>query len=264
MNSLKISVITPSYNQGRFIEKNIRSVIEQDHADKEHIVVDGGSKDESVSVIKAHESHLAYWVSERDNGQSSAINKGFRLATGDIICWLNSDDYFEPGALSYIAAYFAEHPDIDMICGHTRVVDPDGNEFYVYRGRYAGRDALVKFWLDYYNMHQPSIFWRRKVYDKIGGLNEKLHLTMDYDYWLRISQYFQVANVDRILSAAIKHEDQKTADNCVGYRRAQLRNVIRYYGFPWHPRSYPYTAALYWHLLKTSAKICLGRRTYYH
>src|SRR5687768_13083798 len=106
MNSPKISIITPSYNQGRFIEETILSVINQNYPNLEYIIIDGGSTDNTVEIIRKYEQHLAYWVSEKDGGQSEAINKGFKKATGDIVCWINSDDFFMPGALSKVADCF--------------------------------------------------------------------------------------------------------------------------------------------------------------
>ena len=259
----KISVITPSYNQGRFVEKNIRSVLEQGYQSLEHIIIDGGSQDNSLEVIKKFQDQIAYWKSEPDSGQSAAINKGFRQATGDIFCWLNSDDYFEPGALQFVGKYFIDHPEIDMICGRMRVVDQDGNELNVQTSYYGGRHHLLQFWHGY-AMHQPSIFWRRKIYQSIGGVNERLHLSMDYDYWLRIAERFSIANVDRILSSATAHAAQKTSDDFLGYKRAQLKDAIRHYGLPLRPKNYRLNFILYRHLLKLIIAVCCGRATIYH
>jgi glycosyltransferase involved in cell wall biosynthesis len=258
----KISVITPSYNQAQYLETTIRSVLNQGYANLEYIIVDGGSTDNSVEIIKRYEKHLAWWVSEKDRGQSNAINKGFGRCTGDLMCWLNSDDAFETGTLDYVASHFAADPSIDTICGGVRSIDAAGAAGDEFPGRYDSRRQLIEFWRGYY-IHQPSVFWRRRVYDVLGGVDERLYLTMDYDYWLRMSSRFHLVAVNRVLSSATKHPRQKTSDNFIGYRRAQLRSVLRHFGSPMTFRDWDVRLVIYSHVIKTCLKLTLGRKTPY-
>lgn len=259
---LRISVVTPSFNQGEFIEKTIQSVRAQGYPDLEHLVIDGGSTDATPGILARYRSGFAYCVSERDRGQGEAINKGLRRATGDVLCWLNSDDSFEPGALGYVGAYFHEHPEVDLIAGGVRRIDAEGRELKVDPGRYDGRRALLTYWRSY-DMHQPSIFWRRRVYETLGGVNERLHLTMDFDYWLRAAKRFHLVSVDRILSSTILHDRQKTAGGYARYRRHQLRDALRHYGVPRRLGDVPSTVTLYGHLAMTAWRLCSRRPTVY-
>ena len=218
---LRITVVTPSYNQAGFLEKTIQSVLGQRGAfELEYFIVDGGSQDGSVEIIRRYESQLSWWVSERDAGQSDAINKGLRRATGDILCWLNSDDYFAPGALSKVAELLADGRH-KALAGHCIFVEPDGSEKLA-RGKFRGRISLLSRY-SRYNMHQPSIFWRKEVTERIGLIDESMHLIMDYDYWCRIARHYYFVNVDAVLSCCHRHVDAKTADNFVSYHQARRR-----------------------------------------
>jgi glycosyltransferase involved in cell wall biosynthesis len=258
---LKFSIITPSFNQAAYLEETIVSVLEQRYPDLEYIVIDGGSRDGSVDIIRKYEKHLTYWVSEKDKGQSDAINKGFRRATGDAIAWLNSDDLYPPGTLNLVADLFRDEA-IDAISGHVQIVDAAGRSPVIYRGHYGGRAALAKYWKGYM-MHQPSIFWRRKVYQAVGELDESLYYTMDFDYWLRISEQFSFHNVDKVLSIARAHAEAKTGDGFLGYRKGQLKDVLRYFGSPLTFRDWNARLAIYNHLLWTGVKLAIGRPTLY-
>jgi glycosyltransferase involved in cell wall biosynthesis len=249
----KISVISPSYNQAQYLETTIRSVLNQEYPSLEYIIIDGGSTDGSADIIRRYSSHFSYWVSEKDNGQSHAINKGFAKASGEIMCWLNSDDYFEHDTLSFVADYFTANPGVDVLCGGKHNVDAEGNIVETFKGHYTGRRQLASYWRGY-KMHQPSIFWRRRVYEQIGDLDERLHLTMDFDYWLRMSRKFELRSVDRALSYATIHPQQKTGDNFAGYKRAQLRDVMRYYGSPLTRRDWDIRMRLYAYLPEYLAK----------
>ncbi|HZI16984.1 MAG TPA: glycosyltransferase family 2 protein [Pyrinomonadaceae bacterium] len=226
----RISVVTPSLNQGRFLEQTIRSVLLQGYPDVEYIVIDGGSTDESVEVIRRYEDRLAYWVSEPDRGQSHAINKGFAIATGQIMCWLNSDDFLMPGALRTVAESLAGGGAFAVV-GHALKVYADGRPPHLLEGRFEGLPRLLRFWKGY-TMHQPSIFWRREVFEKVGFLDESQHYIMDYDYWVRIARHFDFANVDRVLACATYHEGAKTGDGYESYHRELERNAPRFWGSP--------------------------------
>jgi len=219
----RISVVTPSFNQGRFIEQTIRSVLLQRYPNLEYIIIDGGSADESVELIRKYENRLAYSVSEPDRGQSHAINKGLARATGEIICWLNSDDYYPPGALRVVAETLASGTGNFALVGHCLKVFDDGREPVVLEGRYENRLRLFQFWKGYL-MHQPAIFWRREVFESVGYLDEDLDLIMDFDYWARISREFDFVNVDRVLACANFHGEAKTGDDYEAYH-ADLRRL---------------------------------------
>lgn len=186
-----ISVITPSFNQGRFLEETIRSVALQGYPATEHIIIDGGSKDESVEVIQRYERWVSFWVSEPDRGQSDAINKGFARAKGDILCWLNSDDLLEPGALRRAARKLRDGRNGAFALGDAIMITEDGAPFGALRPFRPSFSTLV----NHPRLHavkglmfmpaQPAVFWRREVYDTLAGLDENLVYAMDLDYWLR-------------------------------------------------------------------------------
>ncbi|HKX30507.1 MAG TPA: glycosyltransferase family 2 protein [Blastocatellia bacterium] len=225
----RISVITPSYNQDAFLEQTIRSVLLQRYPNLEYIVVDGGSTDRSREIIQKYSPWLSYWVSEPDRGQSHAINKGLARATGQILCWLNSDDYYLPGALAAVGEILADGEGNYAAVAHCLKIYADGRPPSVLEGRYENRRRLLQYWKGY-QMHQPSIFWRREIFEKVGLLDEDLHQILDFDYWTRISRYADFINVDRILSCCNYHAAAKTGDDCRQYHADLRRHAHRYWG----------------------------------
>jgi len=203
----RISIITPSYNQARFLESTILSVLNQNYPNLEYIIIDGGSTDGSADIIKKYEKYLAYWVSEPDKGQADALNKGFRMATGEIFGWLNSDDKYYPGTIRVIVSFFAKNHDVGLVYGARHEIDNNGNFL-----------RMVKAIPFNYNMFlyggcyitQPSTFFRKKVWEKIGEFDIELHYAMDYDYWVRIAQKFKVMNLNIVLSEFRVHQDSKS------------------------------------------------------
>lgn len=224
--SPRISVVTPSFNQGEFLAATIESVLSQGYPNLEYIVIDGGSSDGSADVIARYAADLAYWVSEPDRGQSHAINKGLHRATGEVMGWLNSDDRLLPGSLELIGEVLGEGGTTAALAGHCRLVYPDGSTL-LQRGEFTSRQRLLEAWRPY-TMHQPSIWWRREVYEDVGDLDENLHLVMDYDYWLRISARHRFTNVDRVLAEVTVHPEAKTGgDSFRSYHRAMRRHARR-------------------------------------
>ena len=144
MNQPKISIITPSFNQSEFLEFTIQSVLSQDYPDLEYIIVDGGSTDGSLEIIKKYEDRLAWWVSEKDQGQTDAINKGFARATGKYLAWLNSDDTYQPGALSKAAEYLESHPEVGLVYGETNYIDQDGRGIGQFNAQQANHERLMR------------------------------------------------------------------------------------------------------------------------
>jgi glycosyltransferase involved in cell wall biosynthesis len=178
---VKFSIVTPSFNQGLFLEQTIDSVLSQ-NVDVEYIVIDGGSKDNSVEIIKKYAKHLAYWVSEPDQGQSNAINKGLKRATGDLANWLNSDDYLQPNALKKIEEHFCD-PKINVVAGQGNIIE--GSRVLK---RSTGTDVyennLAKT-VGWARIDQPETYFRKKIFDELGFLNEQLHFIMDKEFWIR-------------------------------------------------------------------------------
>ncbi len=187
-NNPLISVITVSLNQGPFIRHTIESVLSQAGDDWEHVVVDGGSTDETISILEEY-PHLR-WVSEHDNGQSDALNKAMKISQGDVIFWINSDDVVAPGAFEAARSFFSSHPEAQIVCGNAVTVDQDGGE----TSRTGPRVQAQKLrypWDGDTSIHQPSIVFRRAVYETAGPFDTSLHYAMDYDFFLRASSHFE-------------------------------------------------------------------------
>ena len=175
-----VSIMTPSFNSYPFIINNIESVKNQDYPNKEHIIIDGGSTDGTIEVLKNY-PHLK-WVSEKDNGQSEAINKGFKLAKGEIIGWLNSDDTYNEGAISVSVNEIINNKEIDIVCSDEKVIDEKGETIKILKGEEVTLEKLL-----FKNVvRQPTIFMRRKVIETLKGVREDLHYTMDREFWLRV------------------------------------------------------------------------------
>jgi len=206
-SGLKISIVTCSYQQGRYLDATMRSVLEQQNADVEYIVMDGGSTDNSVDVIQRYEGRLAYWVSTKDKGQTDALIKGFNIATGDIMGWLCSDDLLLPGALEMVSRYFEEHPEVNAVYGDSLWIDGDGN--FIRPKKEMGFRRLA-FLFDHNYISQPSMFWRRSLYEKVGGLDARFNLAMDADLWERFSQHTKIAHIPAYLSCMRYYPEQKT------------------------------------------------------
>jgi glycosyltransferase involved in cell wall biosynthesis len=207
----RISVVTPSLNQGPFLERTIRSVLDQDYSNLEYIIIDGGSTDGSVEIIKKYESQLAYWVSEPDAGQSSAINKGLARATGTILAWLNSDDYYLPGALETIAKTALAHLEAGAFVGAGEIIDSTGKVVYHKDPPPAITLETHYEWMRGGNFMQPSCFFRDAVWRAVAPLDESLHITFDVDLWMRMSKAgCRFFAIDRLLSQALSHPRAKT------------------------------------------------------
>lgn len=208
----RITIITPSFNQGGYLEQTIRSVLLQGYPNLEYFVLDGGSKDNSPEIIKKYADHLSWGVSEKDNGQAHAINKGLQRATGDIVAWINSDDWYLPGALKYVGQHFAKHPDSHWLaCGVQNYWD-NGQKHTLTLPRYQSPAALLG--RKQYALHQPGIFWSRHSREKIGLLNEERHYSFDSEYWFKLAQSgFTPTCSDFVTSGFRLHPASKTQSN---------------------------------------------------
>lgn len=205
---MKISVVVPSYNQGQYIEETLRSVLDQDYPDLELIVIDGGSTDATVEIIKKYESRITYWVSEKDKGQSDAINKGFQRATGEIITWLCSDDLFTPGTLHQVARYFSSlDPTVGLIHGGVTVFNKDGDK----HNDFGYPDPSVERYISGMAFSQPAAFFRKKYFDEVNGrVSESLHYGMDYDLFARLATVCHFHPVPDLFARYRMHEESKS------------------------------------------------------
>jgi len=202
-----ITIVTPSLDQGAFIERTIRSVLAQNYPSTRYIVQDGGSRDETRAILKAYEHDLS-WTSERDDGQAHAINRGFAGSEGELMAWLNSDDLLLPGTLRYVASFFSEHPEVDIVYGQRLCIDSADKE--IGRVILPAHDADVLKWVDV--VPQETLFWRRRVWDKLGGLDQSFQYALDWDFILRAQLAgFRFYRLPRFLGCFRVHPRQKTA-----------------------------------------------------
>lgn len=212
-----VSIVTPTYNMGRFLPETIESILTQDYPHIQYIVMDGGSQDNTVDILKSYGNRLE-WVSEKDGGQSDAVNKGFARARGEIFTFLNADDLYFPGAVRAAVDAFSRHPEVGVVYGDAWYTREDGSQISRYPVQAYDRDLLGH--LCY--ICQPASFLRSKVWAEMNGLDTSLHLTLDYDLWLRISARYPMLKIDRELATSRMYADNKTLS-----RRAEtFREVV--------------------------------------
>ncbi len=211
-----LSVVTPSFNQGRFIERTIQSVLSQGIQGLEYVIVDGGSTDETVSILEEYGDRLR-WVSEPDRGQAHAVNKGIRMTRGEFIGWLNSDDLYFPGALSTVVDYFVDHPEAEILYGEADHIDVRDRSIEPYYTEDWDYERLKEICY----ICQPAVFFRRRLVDRMGPLDERLQYCMDYEYWLRIGRSTRFHRLVRPLAGSRLYETNKT----IGARLAVHREM---------------------------------------
>lgn len=204
----KISIVITSYNQAKFLQRTILSILNQNYPNLEFIVIDGGSSDQSVDIIKKYERYLTYWVSEKDRGQSDGLNKGFKKATGEIIGTLNSDDIFLPEALHKIAEFFKKNPKTDIV--YSNRLDIDENDNLIGESRFAKFSRIV--WLyDGMSLGSQGVFWKKKLFSKVGLLDINLHFAMDYEFFFRMALAgAKFKHVPGYFGAMRRHKNAKT------------------------------------------------------
>lgn len=203
---MKVSIITPSFNQGQFIERTLKSVAIQSSTEIEHVVFDGGSSDSTVDVLK-HFTPPLKWVSEKDKGQTDAVNKGILATDGEIVGWLNSDDIYYPGAFTRVIQFFDENPDVDVVYGMADHIDVDDHAFESYPTEPWDYERLKEICF----ICQPALFFRRQVFDQYGLLDGSLNYCMDYEYWLRLGKAgVQFGYLEEKLAGSRLYAENKT------------------------------------------------------
>jgi len=226
----KISIVTPSYNQGKFIEETIRSVLLQGYPNLEYIIIDGGSTDQSVEIIKKYEKWLIYWISEPDQGQSNAINKGFAKASGEIFAWLNSDDYYLNMALKQVATEFTKQPvSVGGVVGLGHKINLKKEIIYTPTASELNYETFLQ-WLNGGNFMQPSAFFRKQAWEKCGPLREDLQYPMDVDLFLKIAKTYQFKRINESLSHAYTHETAKTTGERIFCKAETIWLISQYEG----------------------------------
>ena len=224
MSLPKISLVTCSYQQGHFIGATLRSVLEQAYPALEYIVVDGASRDGSVAAIRDVQSRLAWWVSEPDQGQTDALAKGFARSTGEVMGWLCSDDLLLPGALDAVGRCFEAHPEVDWLYGDAIWIDAVGAPLRTKREMPWSRTVFL---FDHNYLAQPSVFWRRSLFEQAGGLQTEWNLAMDADLWLRFARISKPHHLARYLSCMRYYPEQKTRALKPAGRREDERLRVR-------------------------------------
>jgi glycosyltransferase involved in cell wall biosynthesis len=233
-----VSIVTPSFNQARYLEQTMRSVMEQDYPNIEYIVIDGASKDGSVDIIQRYalesgsllpenqkqasgfQKHsIAYWVSEKDSGQAEAINKGLSRATGEIVAWLNSDDYYLPGAVSAAVKVFEANPEVALVYGDMLAVDQNGQTTNLMKYGQLSLADLLCFQI----IGQPSVFFRRDVLARAGLLDTTFHFLLDHQLWIRIAQHGKILHVPQVWSAARYHAEAKNRAKAAEFGQEAFR-----------------------------------------
>jgi len=214
----KISIVTPSYNQGDFLEETIRSILLQDYPNIEYIIIDGGSTDNSISIIKTYEQWLTYWQSEKDAGQADAINRGFSKATGDLVGWVNSDDYLLPNCLNTVVDLYLQNDDAVAWVGACDERDRNGRFIRTFYPNVGNKKDFADWYKNAY-ISQPSCFFRLDTFQKIGGLNNNLNFVLDVELWMKMSAVGTFATTDKTLSVSRIYPEIKS------YQDAAMREA---------------------------------------
>ncbi|MFN2159937.1 MAG: glycosyltransferase family 2 protein [Anaerolineales bacterium] len=202
-----VSIVTPSFNQAQFLEETICSVLDQDYPNIEYIIMDGGSTDSSLEIIKKYQSKLAGWISEPDRGQTDAINKGFERASGEILAWINSDDTYQPGAVSEAVEYFKSHTGTGLVYGDANLIDEEGKIIGKFPARQTDYPRLRR---GYVHIPQQSSFFSGNIWKRVGPLDPSFHFAMDYDLWVRIARVAPIMYVQRTWANFRIHSQGKT------------------------------------------------------
>jgi glycosyltransferase involved in cell wall biosynthesis len=214
-----VSIVTPSFNQAAYLEQTIQSVLRQPHHPLEYIIVDGGSTDGSVDIIKSYANQLAWWVSESDSGQAEAIGKGMKRARGEIVAWLNSDDTYTPGAIEAAVRAFSAHPQAVMVYGNMLAVDERSRAINSLRYRQLTLEDLLCFQI----IGQPAVFMRRTAFEAVGGLDPSFHFLLDHQLWIKLAQQGEIVHVEEMWASARFHAAAKNRAQAPGFALEAFR-----------------------------------------
>lgn len=226
MNYPKISIVTVSYNQAEFIEDNIKSVINQNYPNLEHIIIDAGSTDGTIDILKKYDKYIK-WISEPDNGQSDGLNKGFKRATGEIIGWINSDDMLAPGALFKVAKFFMENPNEIAVVGDQGIIDEKGKLLKIIKSQSYNYDYLLNYAK---GITQNSTFFKKEVFKKIGYIDEKLHYAMDRDFFIRMTSIKPIPYIPETLAYFRIQPNAKTSEGSYKFAKELIKIRKKYKG----------------------------------
>lgn len=208
-NSLKISIIVPSLNQGKYIEDTICSILLQNYANYELIVMDGGSIDDTLQILSKYRQSITFLSSKSDDGQASAVNEGINLCSGDVICYLNSDDLLLPDALLNVNDFFTNHPEIDLVIGKSLIINSQNQIVRSVWGVPPTYLSLLYWGCGGFN--QPASFWRRGKFFEVGSFDPTLHFSFDYDFYIKIAKMGKIGHLNKYLAAFRIHPDSKTS-----------------------------------------------------
>ena len=241
-----VSIITPSYNQGQYLEETILSVLNQTYDNIEYIIIDGGSTDNSVELIKKYEDKVTYWCSEKDNGQADAINKGLRRVTGDLVCWINSDDVLYPEFVDKFVNHFVNHPNVDFLYGDVEQ-GADLQHVSIRKGEPIDYTTMLRTLR--VPMPQQATMWRRQVIEQIGYLDPQWHVLLDREYFMRIAQYCTMEYLPGVVAFFRNHENAKS----ISEWHKWMPELEKYYTTLFEDRNFPYLhlkkesmASMYW------------------
>ncbi len=238
-----ISIVTPSYNQKKFLEQTIVSVISQRYANLEYIVMDGGSTDGSIEVLRKYGDDISFWTSEKDNGQSDAIRRGFTRAQGEILAWLNSDDTYEPSALKTVGEFFAANPGIELVYGNLNFIDEDGKRLFT---AYPVLDPGILLYENQF-IPQQAMFWRRTLYERSGGVNPDLRFAMDFELIVKfLKKGARAAKVRNTLANFRVHAAAKSSTIRDVMHAELVETISRYYPEAMSERAWVRSAKKFW------------------
>jgi glycosyltransferase involved in cell wall biosynthesis len=202
-----VSIVTPSFNQAQYLEDTIKSVLDLNYPNVEYIVIDGSSTDGSVEIIERYQDRISYWISEPDNGQTDAINKGFNLAHGEIYAWINSDDIYYPNAVSEAVEYLTRTPDVGMVYGDADFINSQGNRIGKFNAEQTSYKRLRRGGV---YIPQQAAFWRATLWNQVAPLDTSLYFAMDYDLWLRLARISKIKYLPKLWAKFRLHDDAKT------------------------------------------------------